>query len=42
MPEDVILSCNGAKINDPQDLPDNIDWNTCRLTLLRKQKPMEL
>ena len=40
--EDVILSCNGEKINNPGDFPETVDWNSCKLILLRKQKAMEL
>ena len=42
MPEDVILFCNGIKINGPEDLEETTDWTACSLTFLRKQKTMML
>lgn len=42
MTEDVILTCNGSKINGPEDIPEPIDWCSCSLTFLRKQKTMRI
>lgn len=42
MQEDVILFCGCEKINGPEDFSESVDWHTCRLTILRKQRAMEL
>ena len=42
MTEDVILTCCGIKITGPEDFQEPLDWNSCSLTFLRKQKTIQL
>ena len=40
--EDVIIHCNGKTVTGPEFFEEDIDWQRSQLTILRKQKRLEL